>query len=110
MGIGLAVNNRLGETRAPISSLGNKSLARTDSTEFFRSLLGHEPQIDPWLTRTTAGLAQFQRLIGVVATNKDAAAEMLLLQALYSVRSERLLMEQLDYNLLFRWFVGLNMG
>src|SRR5437867_5299035 len=32
-----------------------------------------------------------------------------LLQALYSVRSERMLMEQLDYNLLFRWFVGLNM-
>jgi transposase len=31
-----------------------------------------------------------------------------LLQALYSVRSERQLMEQLDYNLLFRWFVGLN--
>ncbi len=33
----------------------------------------------------------------------------LLLQAFYSVRSERQLMEQLDYNLLFRWFVGLNM-
>ena len=33
----------------------------------------------------------------------------LLLQMLYSVRSERQLMEQLDYNLLFRWFVGLNM-
>jgi len=32
-----------------------------------------------------------------------------LLQALYSVRSERMLMKQLDYNLLFRWFVGLNM-
>jgi transposase len=31
----------------------------------------------------------------------------LLLQVLYTVRSERLLMEQLDYNLLFRWFVGL---
>ena len=31
----------------------------------------------------------------------------LLIQILYSVRSERLLMEQLDYNLLFRWFVGL---
>jgi transposase len=31
----------------------------------------------------------------------------LLLQAFYSIRSERLLMEQLDYNLLFRWFVGL---
>jgi transposase len=31
----------------------------------------------------------------------------LLLQALYTIRSERQLMEQLDYNLLFRWFVGL---
>src|SRR5271156_2617998 len=33
----------------------------------------------------------------------------LLLQALYTIRSERQLMEQLDYNLLYRWFVGLNM-
>jgi hypothetical protein len=32
-----------------------------------------------------------------------------LLQILYSIRSERLLMEQLDYNLLFRWFVGMDM-
>ncbi len=30
------------------------------------------------------------------------------LQVLYSIRSERLLCEQLDYNLLFRWFVGLS--
>jgi len=33
----------------------------------------------------------------------------LLLQVLFSVRSERMLMEQLNYNMLFRWFVGLNM-
>jgi transposase len=33
----------------------------------------------------------------------------LLLQMLYTVRSERLLLEQLDYNILFRWFVGLNL-
>ena len=33
----------------------------------------------------------------------------LLLQVFYSVRSERLLVEQIDYNLLFRWFVGLGM-
>lgn len=32
----------------------------------------------------------------------------LLLQVLYSIRSERLLVEQLEYNLLFRWFVGLS--
>jgi transposase len=44
---------------------------------------------------------------------RSVAPEMLLrallLQALYSIRSERMLMEQLDYNLLFRWFVGLSM-
>ena len=34
----------------------------------------------------------------------------LLLQLLYTVRSERLLMEQLEYNLLFRWFVGLSVS
>ncbi len=33
----------------------------------------------------------------------------LLLQVLFTIRSERMLMEQLDYNLLFRWFVGLGM-
>jgi transposase len=32
----------------------------------------------------------------------------LLLQVLYSIRSERLLVEQLNYNILFRWFVGIN--
>src|SRR3954470_23276164 len=31
-----------------------------------------------------------------------------LLQMLYSVRSERLLMEEIDYSVLFRWFVGMN--
>lgn len=33
----------------------------------------------------------------------------LLLQVLYSIRSERMLMEQISYNMLFRWFVGLSM-
>jgi transposase len=33
----------------------------------------------------------------------------LLLQMLYSVRSERQLMEQIDYNILYRWFVGMNL-
>jgi transposase len=32
-----------------------------------------------------------------------------LLQMLYSVRSERLLMEEIDYSMLFRWFVGLSL-
>jgi transposase len=33
----------------------------------------------------------------------------LVVQMLYSIRSERLLMEEIDYNILFRWFVGLNL-
>src|SRR5712691_1334909 len=54
---------------------------------------------------------QFERLYARVGRPSIAPEKLLrtlLLQALYSVRSERLLMEQLDYNLLFRWFVGLN--
>jgi transposase len=34
----------------------------------------------------------------------------LLLQMLYTIRSERMLVEQMEYNLLFRWFVGLGMN
>jgi transposase len=41
-----------------------------------------------------------------IAPEKQLRAQ--LLQMLYSIRSERLLMEEMDYNLLFRWFVGLN--
>src|ERR1700758_3725619 len=33
----------------------------------------------------------------------------LVVQMLYSIRSERLLVEEIDYNILFRWFVGLNL-
>jgi transposase len=39
---------------------------------------------------------------------RTAGSSALLLQAFYGLRPERQLMEQLDYNLLFRWFVGLS--
>ena len=45
----------------------------------------------------------------LIAPEKLMRALLLLQQVLYTVRSERLLIEQLDYNLLFRWFVGLNL-
>ena len=53
---------------------------------------------------------EFQKLyapIGRPSIPPEKLLRALLLQAFYSVRSERQLMEQLDYNLLFRWFVGL---
>jgi transposase len=55
---------------------------------------------------------RFTRLysdIGRPSIAPEKLLRALLLQALYTVRSERLLMEQLHYNLLFRWFVGLSM-
>src|SRR5258708_29958059 len=42
------------------------------------------------------------------STPPERLLRALLIQAFYSVRSERQLMEQLNYNLLFRWFVGLS--
>src|SRR5204862_6721269 len=56
--------------------------------------------------------AKFNELYSITGRPSIAPEKLLralLLQILYSVRSERLLMEQLDYNLLFRWFVGLEM-
>src|SRR5918995_457846 len=52
---------------------------------------------------------QLYAQIGRPSIPPEKLLRALLLQALYSVRSERQLMEQLDYNLLFRWFVGLAM-
>jgi transposase len=46
--------------------------------------------------------------IGRPSIAPEKLVRTLLLQVLYTIRSERLLMEQLEYNLLFRWFVGLN--
>ena len=56
--------------------------------------------------------AEFEGLyskVGRPSIPPEKLLRALLLQAFYSVRSERQLMEQLNYNLLFRWFVGLAM-
>src|SRR5256712_2873487 len=55
---------------------------------------------------------KFTRMYSTIGRPSIAPEKLLralLLQVLYTVRSERMLMEQLEYNLLFRWFVGLNM-
>jgi len=54
---------------------------------------------------------RFDRMYASVGRPSIAPEKLLraqLLQMLYSIRSERWLMEEIDYNLLFRWFVGLN--
>jgi transposase len=70
----------------PIREMVDRALAALDDD--FETLYSHtgRPSIPPeYLLRAT------------------------LLQILYSIRSERLLVEQIDYNLLFRWFIGLSM-
>jgi len=65
--------------------------------------------VDEALRGMQPGLSQLYAKTGRPSIAPEKLLRALLLQALYSVRSERMLMEQLDYNLLFRWFVGLNM-
>jgi len=55
---------------------------------------------------------RFQRMysdVGRPSIPPEQLLRALLLQALYTVRSERLLMEEIDYSILFRWFIGLSL-
>ena len=64
---------------------------------------------DEALRSMSAQLARLYSTTGRPSIPPEQLLRALLLQVLYTVRSERLLMEELDYNLLFRWFVGLHM-
>ena len=73
----------------PIREMANKALKRMDglfAAMYAADVQGGRPSIAP-----------------------EKLMRAMLLQVLYSVRSERLLMEQVQYNLLFRWFIGLSM-
>ena len=67
------------------------------------------PLVDQVLQKLSPRFARMYARVGRPSIPPEKLLRALLLQVLYTVRSERLLMEQLDYNLLFRWFVGLNM-
>ncbi len=65
--------------------------------------------VDTVLQEMSPRFAKLYADVGRPSIAPERLLRALLLQIFYSVRSERLLMEQLDYNLLFRWFVGLAM-
>lgn len=65
--------------------------------------------VDKVLEEMSPRFAKLYSDVGRPSIAPERLLRALLLQIFYSVRSERLLMEQLDYNLLFRWFVGLAM-
>jgi transposase len=65
--------------------------------------------VDAVLAELSVEFEKLYARVGRPSVPPERLLRALLLQAFYTVRSERLLMEQLDYNLLFRWFVGLSM-
>lgn len=65
--------------------------------------------VDGALKRMDSALNAMYALRGRPSIAPERLLRAQLLMVLYSIRSERQLMEQLDYNLLFRWFVGLEM-
>jgi transposase len=67
------------------------------------------PMVDVALKALSPSFDEMYSAFGRPSIAPEKLLKALLLQVLYTVRSERLLMEQLGYNLLFRWFVGLNM-
>jgi transposase len=72
-------------------------------------LRGIRGMVDRALEGISAELDELYSSTGRPSIAPERLLRALLLQVLYSVRSERQLIEQLNYNLLFRWFVGLEM-
>ena len=64
--------------------------------------------VDEVLTQLSRRFDTMYARVGRPSIAPEKLLRAQLLQKLYSIRSERLLMEEIDYNLLFRWFVGLN--
>ena len=67
------------------------------------------PLVNAALSRLSPQFSQLYSPAGRASIAPEKLLRALLLQAFYGVRSERQLMEQVSYNMLFRWFIGLSM-
>src|SRR5438046_1877212 len=67
------------------------------------------PMVDGLLQELSPRFEELYSRVGRPSIAPEKLLRALLLQVLYTIRSERLLMDQRDYNLLVRWFVGLEM-
>ncbi len=65
--------------------------------------------VEPVLKELSPRFDEMYSKIGRPSIPPERLLRASLLQVLYTIRSERQLMEHLDYNILFRWFVGLNL-
>ena len=95
----------------PTSSLGT-CLATSRLTRACQRTIRCDGSGRSWTRRCIACRRQFDRLYvrwGRPSIPPEKLLRALLLQQLYTIRSERQLVEQLQYNLLFQWFVGLSL-
>ena len=83
---------------SPEEACPHRSPVATDSQDGGRDSEGDVAEVREAVLRCGAPVDRSERLL-----------RSLLLQVFYSVRSERMLIEQLQYNMLFRWFVGMEM-
>jgi transposase len=96
-----------GDDRQPDSMLSYVSAEqRVPADHPLRAIRGLVDEVLREMSREFDGL---YAKVGRPSVPPERLLRAQLLQVFYSIRSERLLMEQLDYNLLFRWFVGLEM-
>src|SRR5213083_3789192 len=65
--------------------------------------------VDEVLTQLSRRFDAMYARVGRPSIPPEKLLRAQLLQMLYSIRSERLLMEEIDYSMLFRWFVGMNL-
>jgi transposase len=72
-------------------------------------LRGVREMVDQILREMSPRFTRLYSDVGRPSIAPERLLRALLLQIFYTIRSERLLVEQLNYNLLFRWFVGMNM-
>lgn len=83
-------------------------LAIEDRIPADHPLRGIQALVNPILAELSPRFQAMYSTLGRPSIPPEHLLRALLLQILYTIRSERQLMEQLNYNLLFRWFVGLN--
>ena len=83
--------------------------ARVPADHPLRAIRAIRAIVDEALEVLSPQFEQLYSKMGRPSIPPEKLMRALLLQAFYTIRSERQLMEQLDYNLLFRWFVGLSM-
>jgi transposase len=96
-----------GDDRQPDSMFSYVSAEqRVPADHPLRAIRGVVDDVLRDMSREFAGL---YATVGRPSVPPERLLRAQLLQIFYSIRSERLLMEQLDYNLLFRWFVGMEM-